>query len=654
MCIDLFGLSAKTTKRVLTIIAAFSVLFASAQKGGSSDDGFIFDSVFDRYGQETEMVALESKVTYSFVRAKYGHDRIEVLEKYEEKFCALKDNYSFNYVTFFDSKSHVALAKKSKINRSNPKLLSGAFISDYEGQGVFYSDLRLCHFDLDFNNTYDTRSVRVEKKYHDAKFLTSVYFRKSYPSEYREIKFVIPPWLDLELIEMNFDEIQIEKEDKKVGGNRVVTYKARQIDNTINEEGSPGPTYYEPHIVLVFKGYRPLGQSGTWPVLGSAADLYKWYKGLVEEEEITDEMKERVRELTAAKSSDEEKIKAVFYWVQDNIRYIAFEDGIMGFKPEAAKAVFMQKYGDCKGMANLIKTLLREIGLDARLTWIGTNRKSPAYNYSIPNLAVDNHMICTVILNGERYFLDGTEKFIGLGDYAARIQGRQVLIEDGENYIIDTVPQTGSSRNETNYKRNLRIEGDELVGSCDFALNGEEKTAMLNMFAYVGPTLKKELINIYLTTDDKDVVITDLRTPSSIDRENNLRFQFEFEGKNMFLEFDSELYINLEFDRDYAVGADLSGRRTDLQLPYQFNVNNHTELEIPTGYKVKHLPANFEIDNKWFSFSLTYTEKDGKIYYVKKLIAKQRVFPKEMLEQWDDAVRQLRDSYKNHVVLIKV
>jgi hypothetical protein len=37
-------------------------------------------------------------------------------------------------------------------------------------------------------------------------------------------------------------------------------------------------------------------------------------------------------------------------------------------------------------------------------------------------------------------FLDGTEHFIALNDYAQRIQGKQVLIEDGKNYIIDKIP----------------------------------------------------------------------------------------------------------------------------------------------------------------------------------------------------------------------
>ena len=48
----------------------------------------------------------------------------------------------------------------------------------------------------------------------------------------------------------------------------------------------------------------------------------------------------KVKELTATAKTDEEKIKNIYYWVQDNIRYIAFEDGIAGFKPDDSQNVF--------------------------------------------------------------------------------------------------------------------------------------------------------------------------------------------------------------------------------------------------------------------------------------------------------------------------
>jgi hypothetical protein len=76
-------------------------------------------------------------------------------------------------------------------------------------------------------------------------------------------------------------------------------------------------------------------------------------------------------------------------------------------------------------------TMLQLAGYDARLAWIGT-RDIP-YDYSLPSLVVDNHMICALFLRDSTYFLDGTESYISFGDYAYRIQGRPALIQDGKN-----------------------------------------------------------------------------------------------------------------------------------------------------------------------------------------------------------------------------
>ena len=62
--------------------------------------------------------------------------------------------------------------------------------------------------------------------------------------------------------------------------------------------------------------------------------LYSWYNYLYKKSvNKPDELKAKVTELTKGKTTDIEKVKSIFYWVQDNIRYIAFEDGLAGFIP---------------------------------------------------------------------------------------------------------------------------------------------------------------------------------------------------------------------------------------------------------------------------------------------------------------------------------
>ena len=87
----------------------------------------------------------------------------------------------------------------------------------------------------------------------------------------------------------------------------------------------------------------------------SVKDLYAWYRSICDSTgNDATTLKNKVNELTAGKKTDIEKIESIFYWVQDNIRYIAYEDGYSGYVPASAQDVLAKKYGDCKGMLNAV------------------------------------------------------------------------------------------------------------------------------------------------------------------------------------------------------------------------------------------------------------------------------------------------------------
>ena len=221
---------------------------------------------------------------------------------------------------------------------------------------------------------------------------------------------------------MNFEGKDIKKSsvyDSKQDAD-IITYTIRDITARERESHSPGPTYTEPHLMVLCKySESPAGKTTYFNTLD---DQYAWYHSITKDLEANnDQVNAKAKEITAGISNDLDKIKKIFYWMHDNIRYIAFEDGIAAFKPEKPEEVLRKKYGDCKGMAHLTKGMLKALGFDARLCWIGTNHI--AYDYSTPSIAVDNHMICALIYLGKTYFLDATENYIGFNEYAERIQG---------------------------------------------------------------------------------------------------------------------------------------------------------------------------------------------------------------------------------------
>ncbi|MDB6057604.1 MAG: transglutaminase protein, partial [Verrucomicrobiales bacterium] len=66
-------------------------------------------------------------------------------------------------------------------------------------------------------------------------------------------------------------------------------------------------------------------------------DVYAWNNRLyLMAGNDKEKLKSTLAKITAAKTTDIEKIKAIYYWVQDNIRYIAYEDGYSGYIPAPA------------------------------------------------------------------------------------------------------------------------------------------------------------------------------------------------------------------------------------------------------------------------------------------------------------------------------
>jgi len=113
--------------------------------------------------------------------------------------------------------------------------------------------------------------------------------------------------LNIDLKEFNFDRAKITKsQTKDAKNNTIYTYTLNDVPAMSKEEDTPGRSYLYPHILLIAKSYTLKGKEVT--LFNSTADLYKWYKSLVDlMKDDTSVMKSKVSELTATAKTDEEK-----------------------------------------------------------------------------------------------------------------------------------------------------------------------------------------------------------------------------------------------------------------------------------------------------------------------------------------------------------
>lgn len=582
-------------------------------------------------------------VTYTFVQTKDG---IQVKEVSSTSYESSKMGGSTPIAEFYNAQSTI-----DKVTIKGAKGVKPSY-SMYQQNDLFYSDAKICYFTLPLARKGETADVLFEKTYKDPRYVPPIYFSESLFVKNKTITIIIPEWMNVELNERNFAN-NIKKEvrfDSKLGA-QVYTYQITNEKAEKKESRMPGMSYIFPHVLLLVKSANINGAKITY--FETLNDLYAWYRNIVKEvNNDMDIISSKAKEITNNYTNEEEKIKTLFAWVQDNIRYIAFEDGIAGFKPDDAQEVLRKKYGDCKGMANLLKALLLAEGFDARLAWVGTNRI--AYDYSTPSLYVDNHMICALLWNGKTYYLDPTVKYMPLGEYHQGIQGRQVLVENEAKLILDRIESLPETHNKNSIASKYTIENGVLKEHALASYAGNTKQILLSILHSTPKNKWDEALKEFLKADNRQDNITDIQLTSADSQSKAVQVSYTAQRSSNIQLHDNKYFVDLNSTKAFSSSTiDTKDREHDICFPYKHYIVCNSTLDIPEGYTVSHIPENITVTQKQYSFAISYQLANNQLVYNCTIAIFDPLLKKDCFEQWNNDIRTLKNAYLEQVVLQK-
>ncbi|NNC81933.1 MAG: transglutaminase domain-containing protein [Flavobacteriales bacterium] len=573
---------------------------------------------------------------------------MEVKEYFQMDYLNLTDDpLSTIYPIFVDDYSSIR-----SIKSGGTKLKADPF--PFEMDGIFHHDAEVNPVQVYVRTGTTPTRLYFQKEYSDSKYLTRKFFGARYPVESFTLTLKFPKNSEVEALLFYGEEFGIKMREYDQGLNHVIEFTGDSLPAFEKESFSKGAAFYEPHIIILTKGVTINGERRN--LLSTTDDLYGWYASLVKEiGNESDDLAAFTADLVKDCPDSRCELETIYYWVQDNIRYIAFEDGIAGFRPEACQDVFYNKYGDCKGMANLMTEMLRSRGVDARLTWIGT--QAVPYDYSIPSLSVDNHMICTVIQeDGSYLFLDGTEKFITLDDVAERIQGRPVMIENGNSYILAEVPSFTHHRNKELLEINYAIAENKLTGQFNYSVTGEGKVRMMNRYADVPSKDRSEAQRLFFSRGLTDIHIGEGEYTDLKERTEEIAWSASFEAKNRVNQFGDELYLDWDIYRSYARSRfkeeDMDDIKGDLNFRSKvFDIERY-RIEPIEGFKLKDLPEDFSVDEKHFKLEIGFkANDDGSIEIEKKVIIPHASIPNDDLHEWNETIERLEEEVYDRPII---
>ncbi len=612
--------------RLFTLVTLLSgVPFLNAQ---TDEDNIIITNCFE---------------TYTFQEEKGS---VVVKEKKETNYECTKRGTNIPIVEFYDN--------ETTLDKVGGKRTSTPEYSLYTTDDMFYTDMKVCYFNLYFDRKGSTGVVKFEKTHKEPRYFSVIGLSDIQFIKEKTVQVIVPEWMNLEIIEHNFrDNVKKELKMDAKGKTKTYIYTITNEPAMKSESSMRGYSFVYPHLQVVSKSAILNGVKTTF--FETLDDQYAWYHQVVQEVNNDKQIiSAKAQEIVQGCKTDEEKVRTLFAWVQDNIRYLAFSDGMAGFKPADAQEVLRKKYGDCKGMANLLKAFLEAEGFDARLAWLGTNHI--AYDYTTPSLSVDNHMICALNFNDQFYYLDPTVKYMPLGEYPLTIQGRQTLIEDSDRskYLLKRIPTFSSSLNADSLYCEYTLSEGKLIGDAHQSFKGESKQTIMSLMDATPKDQLNQALKQFLESNHSLNEVTNINMQGATSQSAQVEMFYTISNGAGIQALGDEYYIDLDLSKELMNSdIDIEKRIHDIAFNYRYHYIQDIVLHIPEGYEVSYLPKELKIDNPAYTFSIKYDYEDGELTYKKRLIFLDHLLLKSDFKTWNKNLSELKKAYMEQIVLKK-
>lgn len=532
---------------------------------------------------------------------------------------------------------------------------SGYKTTSSQRESVFYDDAQ--QTTVSFSGLVKNAITRVTYtiNHKDLHFLPIFYFQNYMPIVNASFEITAPRSVKLNFVLKGNDTSKVTFTTKEKRNEISYTWTATNMAKISSYSDAPSFSYFATCVIPYISSYETPHKDSVTHMLASTDDLYHYYYEYIKNvnKSSDDIIDKTVSEVTKGDQSQRQKAKHLYEWVQKNMHYVAFEDSLGGFIPREAADICKRKFGDCKDMTSIQVALYRKAGILAYFTWIGTREKP--YTYEETPLPINNnHMICTILLDGEWIFLDGTDPLIPFGIPPYVIQGKEALIGiDEHQYKILKVPVMPAYKNTVSDSTLIQLSDRDLVGSAGIHYKGYGAWEIEGMMLYRNENDKEAVLKGLTKRGSNKYIQNNFDYRISNDDEKDVFLSSQFVLKDYVQSIGKEYYVNMNLLHHYEEDwVNIEERKVPIEHNYKNKVKQIVVLNIPTGYHVTYLPSDVQhsVDGLW-DYKLSYTSNKSEVKLVKEYELQTLYITPSQFAEHNKMVEELKKQYKESIVL---
>lgn len=338
--------------------------------------------------------------------------------------------------------------------------------------------------------------------------------------------------------------------------------------------------------------------------------------------------------------------------MQQKMRYISVQIGIGGFQPTLASEVDQLSYGDCKGLVNYTRGLLKTAGINSYYCIVyGDHSRKRSIDPTFASLQ-GNHIILCLPFKNDTTWLECTSKEMPFGFLGDFTDGRNVVAcnETGGKLLRTPDYKTSSNLQTRTCQFSIDKKG-MLTGKMETRFEGEQYDNREELTGESYPEQLKKLQQLYLidNLDIKSFQLKQQKTQQPVTLETISLEAHDYCSQN------NEQFI-IPVNRINFVKhplKEIRNRTLPVCINHGYLDSDEIIYQLPEDYKIETRPKNIKLEMPFGQYQSSIEVKDGKLIYNRKLQLNAGTYPAETYHQLTDFYEQIFDADNEHFTLSK-
>lgn len=401
-------------------------------------------------------------------------------------------------------------------------------------------------------------------------------------------------------------------------------WEVSDVPRIEEENNEPAYRALAGHMIVTFFSAAVRNQTyHSWKDLGI------WYSQLTTGvRDASPALSAKALELAPAQQPLWQRISALSRFAQRDVRYVAIEIGIGGYRPHPAADVFAHRYGDCKDKATVLSSMLSQIGVKSYYMLIHATRG--IYTEKTPPNSAFNHAILAIQMPDGSYpkglqamvehpklghllIFDPTNEFVPLGQLPYYEQDSFALLVTDDGGELTHLPVSSPELNRVSRTAKLHLQPDgALQGEIEEVFSGY--TAMLNR-EYLESERNDRNKNIqhFLGKNQNNFQVDNFKVENADDINQDLVVRFTFTASHYAKNAGPLLLVRPRVIGEMASAFDGSKpRHYAYEFAAPFLRSDSVEISLPEGYSVDELPNSAKGEFPFAEYK-SKTEQSGNV-----------------------------------------